>query len=233
MFAALMLVAAGLSPAAEPEKPPPLRYWRPSGGGKFELETEVASRRTADGLTVVSTTARDEESMRLTVRYDARGRLTGAEAARQTPQGTRKVTLAVQEGQAQIKRGGVTDLFPVTGDTVVTTDPDTSDVFQLVRRYDAGKGGRQQFAGLWVHPVEPPEALTLTIEHLGTDKVKVEDRTVELDRYRVHRRGGDCLVWADASGIVCKLLPARGGATPVVLEGFEQATRDLKGGARD
>jgi hypothetical protein len=227
MFAALMLVAAGLWPAAEPEKPPPLRYWRPAGGGKFELETEIAGRRTADGLTAVSTTPRDDGTMRLTVRYDAKGRLTGAEAALGTAQGSRKVTLTVQEGQAQIKRGGVTDLFPVTADTVVATDPDWSDVFQLVRRYDAGKGGRQQFAGLWVHPVEPPEALTLTIEHLGTDKVTVEDRTVELDRYRVHRRGGDCLVWADPSGIVCKLLPAGPRATPVVLEGFEQATRNL------
>jgi hypothetical protein len=171
--------------------------------------------------------------MKLTVRYDARGRLAAAEAALGTAQGTRKVTLAVQEGQAQIKRGGVTDLFPVTGDTVVTTDPDWSDVFQLVRRYDIGRGGRQQFAGLWIHPVEPPEALTLTIEHLGTDKVTVEDQTVELDRYRVRRRGGDCLVWADSGGRVCRLLPAAPGATPVVLEGFEQATQDLKGGARD
>jgi hypothetical protein len=233
MFAALTLMVAGLLPAAEPEKPAPLRYWRPAEEGKFELEAEVTGRGTAGGITAVSTTPRDGGKMKVTVSYDAQGRLSGAEAALTTGKQTRKVTLTVQEGLALVKRGGVTDLFPVTGDTVVASDPDWSDVFRLVRRYDPVKGGRQKFAALWMHPVEPPEPLTLTIEQLGTNKVTVDDRTVELSRYRVHRRGGDCLVWADAAGFACKLLPAGPGATPVVLEGFEQATRDLKGGGRD
>jgi len=70
--------------------------------------------------------------------------------------------------------------------------------------------------------------LTFTIERLGQDTVTVGERKLSLDRYRVRLRSGDYLVWADATGRTVRLYPAGKPAAFVVLEGFEDATRELK-----
>lgn len=55
----------------------------------------------------------------------------------------------------------------------------------------------------------------------------VKDKTVELTRYRIQLRSGDYLVWARPDGTVCKLIAKGAKAVPVVLEGYEEATRNL------
>src|SRR5262249_9186951 len=117
--------------------------------------------------------------------------------------------------------------FQVAADPIVTTAPDWSDIFQLVRRYDGKKGGRQEFTGLWIHPVRDHLVLKFRIERVGEDTIRFRDRHVVLDRHRIRLRSGDYLTWADADGRVYKLFPAGQPKAVVVLEGFEEAANKL------
>src|SRR5262249_35610477 len=115
----------------------------------------------------------------------------------------------------------------VTPDVVVTTAPDWSDIFQVIRRYDQGKGGKQTFAGLWIHPTKDVRQLTFTVEPLGEDDIVVAGKKLTLQRYRVQLRSGAYLVWADKTGRVVRLMPPGKPGAAVVLEGYEKATSGL------
>jgi hypothetical protein len=222
-----LVAGCALLPAADPEKPVPLRYLRPEKD-KYVLESEVTTVRSDDGTVVTSRTERPDEKMTLTLRYDKDGRLTSAEAVQG---GTKKaVTLALGEkGAGTMKRGGITDFYKdLPANPVVTTAPDWSDALQLVRRYDGPKGGKQEFAGLWIHPVDGMQRHTYTVERQAADTVTVKDKEVKLDRYRVKLRGGEYAVWADGEGHVIRLQGVAAKAVPVVLEGYEDATKGLK-----
>ena len=117
--------------------------------------------------------------------------------------------------------------FQVSADPIVTTAPDWSDIFQLVRRYDGKKGGKQEFTGLWIHPMRDHLILKFRIEHIGGTAVRAAGRKIALDQYRIRLRSGDYLTWADADGRVYKLFPAGQPKAVVVLEGFEEATAKL------
>jgi hypothetical protein len=211
---------------AQAEKPAPLRYLKPEARG-YVLESEVTVTPSPEGSTYVSRTVRGPETMTLTVFRDKDGRVLGAEVVQQT--GERKTaTLELKKGEAILKRSATTDRFKVPANPVVTTAPDWSDIFELLRRYDMKKGGKQEFPGLWIHPTRPHLLLTFSVERLGDDPVKVKDREEKLGRYRVGLRSASYLVWARTDGRVCKILPAGAKAVPVVLEGYEQATRALK-----
>jgi hypothetical protein len=219
MSAAVALLFAGLLPAADPATPAPLRYLRPADG-RFVLDTEL----TLDGTTLVSRAGPDGERMTLTVQLDRANRVASAEAVLETAQATRSAVVSVQGGQARLKRGGATDFYDAGGGLVVATAPGWAEVLQLVRRYDARKGGRQEFAGLWVHPAERTQAVTFAVERLGADKLTVKDQEVTLRRYQMRLRGGDHLVWVDEAGRVVKVQPP-GKGPPVVLEGFEETIK--------
>ena len=87
-------------------------------------------------------------------------------------------------------------------------------MLQLVRRYDAAKGGKQEFAGLSIDPVQGFQKQTFTAERQAADTVTVKDKEVKLDRYRLKLRGGDYAAWADGEGRVVRVqgLAAEGGA---------------------
>jgi hypothetical protein len=210
------------------EKPAPLRYLRPEGE-RFVLESEVLT--TKRGTYISKTTHRDE-TLTLTIRHSEKGEPLMAEAVLEKGRGHRKAILDLTGPMANLKRGGILDLFKAPANPVITSAPDWSDVFTLVRRYDATRGGKQEFAGLWFHPTLPHQILTFTIEREGADKVMVKDKPVELTRYQVHLRSGDYVVWALPDGVVCKLMAREAKAVPVVLDGYEEATRNLKAPAR-
>jgi hypothetical protein len=213
--------------AADAGKSTAFRYVTPAGG-KYVVESEVTTTTGEDGSTFVSRTAHAPATMTLTVRLDKDGRLVRADALLETERVKKTAVLAFQDGgAATIKRGGITDYLKATPDAVVSTAPDWTAVFQLLRRYDAHKGGKQEFAGFWFHPVEAFRPVKFTIDRTGTAAVKVNDKTLSLDRYQVQLRDSGYLVWADADGKVCKVLP-EGKGLPVVLEGLEEATKDLK-----
>ena len=212
---------------AEADTAKPLRYLKPEGG-RHVLESEVTHTTTPKGSTYVSRTVRGPETLTLTIQRDKEGHVVGAEVVQQTAGERKNATLALQEGQAKVTRRGTTDLLKVAADPVVTSAPDWSDVFELVRRYDASKGGKQEFPGLWIHPIKPPLVLTFSVEHVGEDRVKGKGGEQKLRRYRVRLRSASYTVWARTDGRVCKILPAGVKAVPVILEGYEDATRTLK-----
>jgi hypothetical protein len=222
------LLGWGLLAAPDPDKPAPLRYLRLEGD-RFVLESEVL---TTKGGTYTSKTTRRDETLTLTIRHGEKGEPLMADALLEKGKQSKKAVLDLTGPTAQLKRGGTLDLFKAPANPVVTSAPDWSDVFTLVRRYDAAKGGKQEFAGLWFHPALPHRILTFTIERTGTDKVMVKDKPVELTRYQAHLRSGDYIVWALPDSVVCKLMGREAKAVPVVLEGYEEATRNLTPPAR-
>lgn len=216
-----LTLACCLLPAAEPEQTNTLRYLRPAGD-KFAEESLVLTAAHRNGTIYISRTDRGAEKMTLSLFFDKEGRLTTAQALQETAAGTKDARLEFDGAQAHLKRGDKTESFQVAGDPIVTTAPDWSDIFQLVRRYDKNKQGRQEFPGLWIHPVKPMLRLTFAIERIGGDTIKVGGQPVMLDRYRIRLRSGEYLAWADATGRVYKLTPPG-----IVLEGHEEATRAL------
>jgi hypothetical protein len=224
----LLLLVAGcaLLPAAEPDKPAPLRYLRPQMG-KNVAAGELTTTRAEDGTVVTTRTQRPDE-MTLTLHYDRDGKVTSAEVVQG---GTRKgVTLTLGEkGTGTMKRGGLTDfLKDLPANPVVTASPEWTDALQLVRRYDGAKGGKQEFAGLSLDPVQGLQKQTFTAERQAADTVTVKDKELKLDRYRLQLRGGEYAAWADGEGRVVRVQGLAPKAVPVVLEGFEDATRGLK-----
>jgi hypothetical protein len=230
-----LLAAAGLAawtpavPAqADTDKIVPLRYLKPAEG-KFVLESEISGTKSDDKWIYSSRTERGPEKMTLTLTYDKGNTLTRAEATLDNGMTKQTALVVFDKNGAQLKRpGGVTDLIKITtAPPVVTTAPDWSDIFQLARNYDRRRGGKQSFPGLWIHPSRPYQVLTFTIERLGEDSLTLKERKIALDRYRVTLRSGDYTVWADAAGLVYKLVPAGKPDDFVVLEGYEEVTRGL------
>jgi hypothetical protein len=204
-----------------------LRYVRPAKG-KFVLESEVKEVAGKDGRTYTSLTDRGGEKMTLTLRFDVKGTLLDAGAVQETAKGKQTVTVAFKEKEAVLTRQGKTERLKVTADVVVTTAPDWSDIFQVIRRYDQGKGGKQKFAGLWIHPVKDTRELTFTVEPGKEDTIVVEGKKVTLRRYRVVLRSGAYAVWADKAGRVYLLMPPGKPGAAVILEGYEKATGELR-----
>jgi hypothetical protein len=221
----MLLSGCALAPAAEPEPPSkPLRYVRLEKD-KWVTESEVSTTKSGDVTVLVSKTERPEEKMTLTLRFDKAGHVTTAEAIQEKGEkGAVKKTalLKLNEKNSEFKQGGVTDFLEMPSNPVVTTAPDWCDVFQLLRRYDANKGGRQEFTGIWIHPVQPLQNVTFAIQKVGGDSVDLSDKRVKLDRYKVQLHSGEYLVWADSSGLAVKILPLEAKASPVVLEGYEE-----------
>jgi hypothetical protein len=207
-----------------------LRYLRPSKEkGGWVLESLVTQRRDAKGSVYTSVTDRGNEKMTLKVQRDKDGNVLSAETLHESRQGKKKAVLTVARGVASLRReGGVAEKLDLPGDAVVTTAPDWSDIFEVVRRYDRASGGKQEFPGLWFHPVMPHRTLKFTAEKLGQDEVSVDGNKRTLDRYRVELRSGGYLVWADGGGRVIKLCSEKTPANAVVLDGFEEATKALK-----
>jgi hypothetical protein len=204
-----------------------LRYVRPSKG-KFVLESLVKEVTTTEGVTYVSLTDRGSEKMTLTVRFDGKRRVIDAEAVRETDKGKQKASVVFKQNEAILTRQGKTERLKATPDVVVTTAPDWSDVFEVVRRYDQGKGGKQSFAGLWIHPVQAVRQLSFTVEAEKDVAIEIDGRKLPLTRFRVTLRSGAYLVWADRHGRVHRLMPPGKPAAAVVLEGYEKATADLR-----
>jgi len=222
LFAGCVLLAP-----ADSDKPMPLRYMRPDAGKHIAAGT-IASERSNDGSTLVSRTEPPDEKTTVTLHYDRDGKLTSIDAVQDA---TRKaVTLTLGEkGSGTMKRGGITDLFKdLPANPIVTAGPDWTGAVPLLRRYDAVKGGKQEVAGFWIDPVQGLEKQTYTIERKATDTVTVKDKEVKLDRYRLKLHGGDYAAWADPDGRVVRVQGLTQKAVPIVLEGFEDATKGLR-----
>jgi hypothetical protein len=224
----LSLVLGCLLATAQDDQPAPLRYLRPSGD-KYVLESEISVKPGDRGTVYTSTTDHADEKMTLTLQLDEHNRIKSAEAVSVTAKGKRTATLAVRDKHAILKRGSTTDLLNRIGTApVITTAPDWSDIIQLVTRYDVKKGGKQAFSGIWFHPEQSPMTLVFTVERIAQDKIKLMEQEITVHRHQIHLRGGDYLAWSDDEGRIVKILPRSQSSMPIVLEGYEEATRDLR-----
>jgi hypothetical protein len=227
----ILLLLANLVafPEGTEAKPAPLRYVR-QVQGKFVPESVITQTATADGTTYTSTTERGSETTTLTLRFDKDNKLQSAEVTLQQAKGKKTALLTIRGKKGFLKRpGGITDLLDVSPAVVVTTAPDWSDIVQLVRRYDRAKGGKQSFAGLWIHPVEAQKQLSFTVEALGETTLALDkQKELKLHKYGIGLRSGAYNVWADAAARVYKIQASGGSGTVVVLEGYEDAVGKLK-----
>jgi len=226
-FALAFIVSSALLPAADADQPAPLRYLRPATG-KYVLASEVTTTRSDDGTIVTHKSEGPGEQITLTVHFDRDGKVTRAEAVQDGPRKVATLSLG-EKGMGTLKRGGLTDfLKDLPAKPVVTAGPDWTAALLLVPLYDGTKGGKQEMPGLWIDPVQGLQTPTFTVERQGDDAVTLKDKAVKLDRYRIKLRGGEAAVWADGDGRVVRVQPLAAKAVPVVLEGFEDATKGLK-----
>jgi hypothetical protein len=244
MMPVLALILGCLSAQAPDGKPVPFKYLRPEGD-KYVVESEITFTPGKLGSTYTSVTNRgadkDSVKMTLTLRFDAENNIQSAETVLTTAKSVKKATLTLFKDHARLKREGTMEILNrLPAAPVITTAPDWSDIIQLVNRYDAKKGGKQEFGGIWFHPFEKTQMPTFTIENSGTDKIVLKEKEVVTDkvtvkeketnlrRYEIRLRSGGYRAWSDDEGRIVRFVPLGTGGYPVVLEGFEEATRELK-----
>jgi hypothetical protein len=210
----LILACSGCTGPARSPTEERIRYLRPAQGG-FVTECEFTIRRGDDGWSIASVTGRGKATMTVNARYGPDERLTGAD-----------VTLV--SGERRLS--ATAPLSEVPPGIIVTSAPDWTDTLLLCRRYDRVKGGLQSFTGLWIHPEQPTQRLTFTVEKAGSDGMEHEGTRIALDRLTLRLRGNSGYVaWADAAGRMIKLAPLpfkeKDG---LVLEGFEVPAAGLR-----
>lgn len=208
------------------------RYLRPAGKG-YATECVFTLKQTKGGPRIESVTERGKTRLTVTADYDCKNRLMNAKALLRVGEETNAATVTVKNGKAKIERAGrPAQEFDVPAGVIVTSAPDWTDTFLLCRRYDRKAGGKQSFAGLWIHPVQPCQRLTFTIERHDAVAITHAGKKVTLDRYTIRLRGNSAYAaWADAAGKMIKLVPLpykENAANWLVAEGFEASTAPLR-----
>lgn len=207
-------------------------YLRPAGK-QFETECNFTLKRTKTGSAIESVTQRGKTKLTVTARYDANDLLAAAEAILLAGDQKKTATVTVQERKAKVERDGQpAQEFDVPAGVIVTSAPDWTDAWMLCRRYDRAKAGKQQFAGLWMHPVEPAQRLTFSIERQGDVTIEHGDKKQKLDRFTITLRGSSSYaVWANSEGQMIKLVPLpykENAQNWLVLEGYEKSTLEMR-----
>jgi hypothetical protein len=223
----MIILLVSLLLAAEDEKTT-LRYLKPAGE-KCVLESEVTITKTKTGSHYVSRTVRGDETLTLRVERDARGQLLQADIVQQKGEVKKTAKVEPHEGKLRLTRGGVSEDLDIKDAVIFTTAPDWSDILEMGMRFDPKKEGKQEFAGLWFHPTQPPQTPKFSIVKVGSDTITLDGTQHVLLRCQVRLRGGSAYrVWVLENGRVCRIIPEAGKGHPVVLEGFEKATKELK-----
>jgi hypothetical protein len=229
---ALAVLSAGLVPVlcADPQRET-VRYVRPVKDA-FAIECQFVITRNDAGWTITSTTDRGTLRMEVVTRYDAEDRPISAKAVLTSGGTAQTATVEVKDGRAMIRRDGQEPReFDAPRGTIVTSAPDWSDVFLLCRRYDASRKGKQEFPALWIHPTQPPQRLTFSIEWQGADLIERDGTRTELGRFAIRIRNNSSYVaWADAQGQMVRLIPLpwNENAPGLTREGFEKSAAGLR-----
>jgi hypothetical protein len=188
--------------------------------------------RSGKGWSIHSETGRGATKMIVSARYDAKDRLQSAEAKLSADKETKSARVEVADGKAKVLRDGKDPReFDAPAGVIVTSAPDWTDTFLLCKRYDRGKGGKQKFAGLWIHPERDPYQPTFLVERTGSNKIQHDGKTIELDRVLIELRPKNQYVaWADDKGRMIKLapLPFKDGTYSLVLAGYEKSAAGLR-----
>jgi hypothetical protein len=234
-FALLVLLALTVTlHAGQTSAEERLRLLRLSGKDA-NVECDFSIQRQNSGWNIQSVTKRGNLSLTVAAHYDKDDRLTGASAVLAKPNEKTAVGVDIVAGKARVKRPGkeAQELDAPQG-VMVTSAPDWTDTLLLCRRYDRAKGGKQEFAALWIHPEQEAQRLTLSIERLGGDQIEHEGQKLELSRFAIRLRGNSLYTaWADTKGRMVKLTPAPVAANKapeyeLVLDSFEKSAAKLR-----
>lgn len=225
----IWLVAAAV--AADKKDEEKFRYLR-IGKGKPITECTFVLERDGARFSISSVTGRGDASMTVTASYAAGDVLLSASAALTRGDLKQQALVGVQDGTARVKRPSQdAQEFAVPAGVIVTSAPDWTDTFLLCRRYDLKKGGKQEFAGLWIHPEQAAQRLTFTIEKQGSDSIDHDGQKMDLNRFLIRiRNNSPYAAWANDKGRMLKLvsLPFKEGGAELVLEGYEKSAAGLR-----
>jgi hypothetical protein len=197
----LVLVLAGCGTPGKAPSVEVTRYLRVTPERRT-LECSFSILRSDDSWSITSVTG----GLTVEARYDAGDRLIDAQAALRNGD---KVRVEAAGGRARITAYGREDLeIDVPAGVIVTSAPDWTDTFRICRLWDRARGGRQEFPGLWIHPVRPTQRLTFSAEFVR--------REGELEVLTIRLRGNSAyLAWVDPEGRMMKLT---GADTVLVLQ---------------
>ena len=207
------------------------RYLR-LGTNPPATECTFTLRLTNAGWSIDSVTGRGKTQLTVASSNDDRGFLGAATATLLADDQKKMVRVEAREGKAKVLRAGqaAQELEAPKG-VIVTSAPDWTDTFLLCRRFDRKKGGKQEFPGLWIHPEQPAQNLTFTIERQGADAIDHEGKKIDLDRFLIRiRNNSPYAAWANEAGTMIKLvsLPFQEGkSVELVLEGYEKSAGKL------
>ena len=134
-----------------------------------------------------------------------------------------------ENGTATVTRAdGQVDLRECPPHVIVTSAPDWTDAFLLMRRYDATQADEQEFAGLWIHPTREPINLTFKVARIGEDSVDFNGGRQQLDRFSIVLRGGSRYIgWRNQQQQLVRLVAGQNDWPAIVLAGWEKATERL------
>jgi hypothetical protein len=101
----------------------------------------------------------------------------------------------------------------------------------MCRRWDRKGPTKQEFQGLWIHPTQPAQLLTFTIEQAGIDEIEHLGKKQAVACVLIRIRGNSpYAAWIDEHGRMLKLvsLPYKEGAgSELVLKGYEKSVAKL------
>ena len=197
----VLLALAACRAVAPPET---VRYSRITARGAVP-ECTFTVRPEEGGWSLLSVTGK----LTVETHYDLSERLVRARAA----QGGDSARVEVTGDRLKVVRSNGEQEFDAPPGIIVTSAPDWADTFRICRLWKRSVRGRQDFPGLWIHPVQPAQRLTFTAERIGSDG--------KLDQLSIRLRGNSAYVaWVDEGGRMIKLasLPVKEGSTVLVLE---------------
>jgi hypothetical protein len=197
----VLLALAACRAIAPPET---VRYSRITARGAVP-ECAFTVRPEESGWSLLSVTGK----LAVEAHYDHSDRLVRASAGR----GGDAARVEVTGDRLKVVRSNGEQEFDAPPGIIVTSAPDWADTFRICRLWKRSVRGRQEFPGLWIHPVQPAQRLTFTAERIGSDG--------NLDQLSIRLRGNSAYVaWVDEAGRMIKLtaLPVKEGSTVLVLE---------------
>jgi hypothetical protein len=205
-----------------------VRYLRRTASG-LVTETEVRIESGPCGMTITSVTGRADASLTIRSAFDRDGKLNEARVTTQRGSDRQEASAAADGGKIRVKRqDGTTQEFDCPTGVIVTSAPDWTDSVLAVRRYDRQKAGKQEFAGLWIHPVQPAQRLTFALTRQGEDVVRHAGHDVRVTRLLLVLRGGSrYVVWSDDQGRMVRLVPEKATDQGIVLAGWEDAVAEF------
>jgi WD40 repeat protein/mono/diheme cytochrome c family protein len=210
---------------------PTAEYLRPTKDG-FARECEFYQNSSKAGSDIKSITFRGATKLQVQASYAPDGALTTADVTLDDGKKPRQVVVEVAGSKASVRRDGQpTQEFTVPKGVIVTSAPDWTDTFVLCRKFDRKGPAKQEFPGLWVHPTQPAQLLTFSIERLGADTLEHLGKKQEVDCCLIRIRGNSPYVaWMDQHQKMLKLVPLpyrEGAMNELVHKGYEKSARTL------